>query len=63
VPALGRGHAWRPRAVCVLAVPTGLAGPKAGLWAWQARLGPISPVVVGGSAAQVNSDVFLFLLD
>jgi hypothetical protein len=34
--------------------------PKAWPWAWQAGLGPVSPVAMGCNAAQVNSEVFFF---
>jgi hypothetical protein len=42
--------------VRTLAVPAGLGQQKA----WQAGLGPISPVAMGRSAALVNSEIFLF---
>jgi hypothetical protein len=51
-----------PRVVRVLAVPAGLGWPKAWPWAWEAGLGPGSPIAMGCSEARVNSEVFLFPL-
>jgi hypothetical protein len=50
------------RMPCALAVPAGLGRTEAWSWAWQARLGPVSPVALGYSAAWVNSDFFFIFV-
>jgi hypothetical protein len=55
----------RPRMLTVQCARAGcaqLAWPnqRPEVWAWQAGLGPVSPVAVGGIATRVSSEVFLF---